>query len=220
MKSLIFDVETTGLPIGKNVPIHKTEFYPFIVQFSWMIYDNKLMKIEKISDYIIKLPDGEIIPDSSIKIHGVTNERVKEEGVDIVKVLRKFTRDMLDSDILVAHNLEFDKSIIEVEYLRNNKIDWLGRHRKKEYCTLKHSIDICKLLRKGKNGSEYFKWPKLMELHQHFYRKIPNNLHNSLVDIFVCFRCFHQLYYGKDILRKHVELRHYYNDLCGFKYKM
>ena len=220
MKSLIFDVETTGLPIGRDIPIHKTEFYPFIVQFSWMIYDNKAMKIEKVSDHIIKLPEGEVIPDSSIKIHGITNERMQLEGVDIVEVLREFTRDILDSDILVAHNLNFDKTIVQVEYLRNNKINWLGRHRKKEYCTLKNSIDLCKIEKKNKDGEIYYKFPKLMELHQHLYRKVPNNLHNSLVDVFVCFRCFHHMYFEKDILRKHVELRHYYNELCGFQYKL
>ena len=181
MKSLVFDTETTGLPIGRNVPIHKTEFYPFIVQFSWMIYDNKSMKIEKVCDYIIKLPEGEVIPDSSIKIHGITNEQMKIEGVDIVGVLREFTRDVLNSDMLVAHNLNFDKTIVQVEYLRNNKINWLGRHRKKEYCTLRNSINLCKIERKSKDGSIYFKFPKLMELHQFLYRKVPNNLHNSLV---------------------------------------
>ena len=217
MKSLVFDVETTGLPIGRDVPLHKTEFYPFIVQFSWMLYDNKTMKIEKVCDYIIKLPDGEIIPDSSIEIHGITNEKVKKEGVDIVKVLNEFSCDMLNSDILVAHNLDFDKKIIRVEYLRNNKIDWLGRHRKKEYCTLKNSINMCKIVKIGRDGNKYFKWPKLMELHDHLYKTIPNNLHNSLVDIFVCFRCFHDMYYKKDIMKNHDELRQYYNELCGFQ---
>ena len=220
MKTLIFDVETTGLPIKNDVPLHKTEFYPYIVQFSWMVYDDKDMKIEKVCNYIIRLPEGEVIPQESINIHGITNAIMKLEGVPIIPVLKEFTRDMLDSDVLVAHNLQFDKKIVEVEYLRNNKIDWLGRHRKKEYCTLKNSIKVCKIERKNKDGEVYYKYPKLMELHKHFYRKVPNNLHDSLVDIFVCFRCFHQLYYDKDILRKHVELRQYYNELCGFQYKM
>jgi len=218
-KSIIFDVETTGLPIGKNVPIHKTEFYPFIVQFSWMVYDRKKTKVVKLCDYIIQLPEGEIIPQSSINIHGITNERMRREGVDIVEVLREFTKDMLDSDILVAHNLIFDKTVIQVEYLRNGKINWLGRHRKNEYCTMKNSIDMCKIERKGKYGS-YYKFPKLMELHQFLYRKVPNNLHNSLVDIFVCFRCFHHMYFNQDVLRNHIDLRHYYNELCGFQYKL
>ena len=41
-----------------------------------------------------------------------------------------------------------------------------------------------------------------MELHKHLFRSVPNNLHNSLVDIFVCLRCFHKLYYDTDLLRK------------------
>ena len=140
MKTLIFDVETTGLPIKNDVPIHKTEFYPYIVQFSWMVYNDKDMNIEKVCNYIIRLPEGEVIPQESINIHGITNAIMKLEGVPIIPVLKEFTRDMLNSDVLVAHNLRFDKKIVEVEYLRNNKIDWLGRHRKKEYYTLKNSI--------------------------------------------------------------------------------
>ena len=116
----------------------------------------------------------------------------------------------------------FDKKVIRAEFIRNGLIDWMGRHRKKEYCTLKNSINVCCIKVKGKRGNYYNKWPKLMELHKHLFRSVPNNLHNSLVDIFVCLRCFHKLYYDKDILRTGKELREYYDELCGFanKYKL
>ena len=38
MKILTFDVETTGLPDGRPT-LKETYRWPFIVQFSWMVYD-------------------------------------------------------------------------------------------------------------------------------------------------------------------------------------
>lgn len=218
-KFCIFDVETTGLPVKnrdkKYYPLNETRFYPFTVQFSWMIYDNKLKKIEKICNYIIKLPDGEIIPNSSIKIHGVTNERMMKEGKDIKEILKEFNSDLLMCDTIVAHNLDFDKRIIQVECIRNKINDNLEKNELREYCTLQNSINVCKIVVSGRYGP-YYKWPKLIELHEHLYGTVPNNLHNSLVDIYVCFRCFHQLYYEKDIMDNNEELVQHYNQLCGF----
>lgn len=61
----------------------------------------------------------------------------------------------------------------------------------------------------------YFKPPKLFELHKHYFNTVPNNLHNSLVDVFVCFRCFYRMVYDKDLFnpREQSELSHYYNQL-------
>ena len=49
MKVLIFDVETTGLP-ERNATLKRLEKYPYIVQFSWMIYDASRNKISNIND--------------------------------------------------------------------------------------------------------------------------------------------------------------------------
>jgi DNA polymerase III epsilon subunit-like protein len=67
---------------------------------------------------------------------------------------------------------------------------------------------------KGKETVQY-KTPKLIELHKYFYNCEPNNLHNSLVDVFVCFRCYYQLKYKKDIITSYDELNNYFNELCG-----
>jgi len=215
MKVLIFDVETTGLP-ERNATLKNLEKYPYIVQFSWIIYDASQNKISNINDHIIELPDDITIPIETSNIHGITNEKMRSEGKNINNILDIFTKDMLDSNILVAHNLTFDKTIVQAEYLRNERINWLGRHRKVEYCTMKRSLNVCNIYRKNAyTGERRKKFPKLMELHNKLFNTVPNNLHNSLIDVFVCFRCFHQMEYKYDIMSKHEELSTYYNGICA-----
>ena len=59
MKVLIFD-ETTGLP--ERDTLKNLEKYPYIVQFSWMIYDVSQNRIDKVNDHIIKIPEDITIP--------------------------------------------------------------------------------------------------------------------------------------------------------------
>ena len=41
-KIIIFDTETTGLPKTKDALVTSTELWPYIVQFSYIIYDMQL----------------------------------------------------------------------------------------------------------------------------------------------------------------------------------
>ena len=41
-----------------------------------------------------------------------------------------------------------------------------------------------------KEPAKYKKWPTLLEFHQHLFDTIPDNLHNSIVDVLVCLRCY------------------------------
>ena len=215
MKVLIFDVETTGLP-ERGASLMNLEKYPYIVQFSWMIYDASQNKIDNVNDHIVKIPEHITIPIEASNVHGITNDKMRTEGRDINLILDIFTKDMLDSQVIVAHNLSFDKTIVQAEYLRNKRINWLGRHRKMEYCTMKRSLNICNIYKKNiYTGEKTKKYPKLMELHHYWFKTVPNNLHNSLIDIFVCFRCYHQMEYNYDIMDKHKELSNYYNEICA-----
>tara|TARA_Y100000741_G_scaffold363849_1_gene353095 strand:- start:725 stop:1375 length:651 start_codon:yes stop_codon:yes gene_type:complete len=215
MKVLIFDVETTGLP-ERGASLMNLEKYPYIVQFSWMIYDASQNRIDNVNDHIVKIPEHITIPIEASNVHGITNDKMRTEGRDINLILDIFTKDMLDSQVIVAHNLSFDKTIVQAEYLRNKRINWLGRHRKMEYCTMKRSLNICNIYKKNiYTGEKTKKYPKLMELHHYWFKTVPNNLHNSLIDIFVCFRCYHQMEYNYDIMDKHKELSNYYNEICA-----
>ena len=59
-----------------------------------------------------------------------------------------------------------------------------------------------------------YKRPKLVELHQYLFKTIPNNLHNSLIDVFVCFRCYYYLVNNKDILNSDFEFKKRFNEIC------
>lgn len=199
MRILVFDTETTGLPSKYNAKVEETDVWPNIVQFSWIIYDTDEMDLLNIKDYIIKLPEGMDVPPESTKIHGITNEMMLK-GRDIEQVLYEFNYDLSKCGMLVAHNLKFDKSMVKVECIRN-KIENIFEN-KVEFCTMVYGNDICKLTRLNYRNQIVSKFPKLIELYEKLFNEVPNNLHNSLNDVLVCFRCYYKLRYNLDILQE------------------
>jgi len=149
------------------------------VSISWVIFNGITNEIEKQRNYIIK-PKHWTIPDDSIAIHGITNEKANQEGVALEKVLGEFLAETYD--VLVAHNLDFD---INVLY---NAIRWdlelqFKPLKKKTLCSMELSKDICKF--PGNFGK--YKSPKLSELYEYVFGKPPvrESLHNSLYDVLV-----------------------------------
>ncbi|WP_373399670.1 3'-5' exonuclease [Algoriphagus halophilus] len=115
---MVFDTETDGLPIDKNGDPNDLDNWPRIVQLCWMILDSDF-KLVEIKDRYIKV-NFEIDPEA-IKIHGITNEKTETEGVLINEVMEEFLNDLETTEILVAHNLDFDVPIIDAELLRLGK---------------------------------------------------------------------------------------------------
>ena len=237
MKVIVFDTETTGLPQKIQVPkkqagegepgvttpysvVPETEFrWPHIVQFSYIIYDTTINEILKVSDNIIKLPSGVVIPQECINIHGITNEMSANRGVELDLVLTKFMRDVQLVDKIVAHNMNFDFNMIKAEVHRTmnhtymhftrqavEKIERykeylyiLANLKEKLYCTMRNTISLCNIQMTSKTGRTFAKFPKLVELHEKLFEVAPKKLHNSLNDVVVCLRCYYQLEYGIDI---------------------
>jgi hypothetical protein len=68
-----------------------------------------------------------------------------------------------------------------------------------EYCTMKNSVKLCNIPKKKQYTKKIeLKWPRLIELHKTLFNSEPNNLHNALIDILVCFRCFYKMVYDVD----------------------
>ena len=179
MKLLIFDTETTGLPRLRIPSMMEPNNWPHIVSISWVILNSDTNVIEKQKSYIVK-PLNWTIPEDSIRIHGITQEKAKAEGQDLAKIIGEFLAE--NYDVLVAHNLEFDLNVLY------NAIQWdlelpFKSLKKQMYCTMELSRDICKL--KG-NFSSY-KSPKLSELYEYTFKKCPEkgSLHNSMYDVMI-----------------------------------
>lgn len=213
MKFLVFDVETTGLPKGRP-SVFVTHKWPYIIQMSWFVYNTTNNKIGTIQNHIIRLPKGLGICEESTKIHGITTEHMLENGVDINPILNQFMNDVKKCRIIIAHNINFDKNMIMVEQVRHNHRNLLYKIRKKEYCTMKNGrlTTGIKIYNKYKKCYVY-KYPKLIELHCKLFNDTPNNLHDSLIDILVCFRCFGKLYWGVDILNINYKLSNLWSRL-------
>ncbi|MDO9518266.1 MAG: 3'-5' exonuclease [Methanosarcinaceae archaeon] len=181
---LIFDTETTGLPLNWKAPITDLNNWPRLVQIAWWHCD-KSGNILSDSDYIVK-PQGFIIPKDAANVHGISTEIAINKGIDLGTVLNEFAGAMERSDFLVAHNINFDEKIVGAEFLRADLENQLTDIPK--ICTMKMSTDYCKL-----PGPYGYKLPSLSELHYKLFNEYFDEAHDAAVDVRVCASCFFEL---------------------------
>ena len=230
MRFLVFDTETTGLPTSKYISPDTLDMWPYIVQFSYVIYDTLLNDIVESKDYIINIPENILISEESSKIHGITNEISNSKGVSINDVINEFFYYLRSVDKLIGHNIEFDINMIKIQLLRFINANIYSNEQIKLYkydlhylanykdicCTLKDSIQFCNIQLTNKYGKPYLKYPKLIELHEKLFDKSPNNLHNSFNDILVTLRCFMKLKYNLDLIDDCIKFKKYSENKCIF----
>jgi len=181
---LFFDVETTGLPKNWNAPVSELENWPRIVQLAWLEYDLNGNELSRYNN-IVK-PNGFTIPDEATKIHGITTEQAKKDGVMINEILKKFSSVIDKAEMLIAHNIDFDQKVVGAEFLRADISNSLFNIKK--FCTMKESTDFCQI-----PGNYGFKWPSQLELHNKLFNASFEDPHNALVDVTVCAKCFFEL---------------------------
>jgi len=160
---ICFDVETTGLPPKKG-----NHTYPYITQLSFILYDMTNSRLIDAYDAYINVPQEIEITEEITQLTGATREKCNT-GVSMADAITAFHEAWMVSSVMVAHNMEFDFKFLQQEYLRNSavlsdrNIPMLFDHPNQwgiypeAYCTMKSSIDICKLpkfVRKAKNVAE------------------------------------------------------------------
>jgi len=192
MKILVFDTETTGLPEGRNPSIKETKKWPHMVQLSYIVFDTETNSIIECIDEIVKLAPAIKISEESISLHGISRDISNTKGKPIVYILNQFNKHLRDADVVVGHNISFDKRIIMVESIRNYMRQYFTREgvRKPEYCTMKNSVELCKIEAVSRDGEKYFKYPSLSELYKKLFDSTVKNVHNSMIDIILCLRCY------------------------------
>ena len=213
MKILVFDTETTGLP-ERNALITDHNKWPHVMQLSYIYFDISQNRILNKVDVLIKIPDNVEISEKSIEIHGISREQSIASGIDIKEALREFNVYLKSADVIVGHNIEFDKKLLMVEFGRNKIFHnfYVNRVKKAEYCTMKNSIDLCKLTYPPKidsmdaNKAIRYKYPKLVELYIYLFNYTPNNLHDAMIDVLICLRCYCVMAHRFDIFSNNTEI--------------
>jgi DNA polymerase III epsilon subunit-like protein len=190
---IVFDTETTGLPTERNPSYRDTAKWPHIVQLSYVLYDMKNEKTLLCEDHVIKLSSSVDLPPESVRIHGITRSHMSRRGIAIEKALEQFGKAVKQADVVVGHNLQFDKNIVLAEAVRNFCAKLVTFNKKIEYCTMQKSLNVCNIQRTNKYGEVYQKYPNLTELHEHLFRSVPKGTHDSMADVLITFRCFRSL---------------------------
>ena len=220
MKVLVFDTETTGLPQrdenGKSPSLYDTTKWPYIIQLSYILYDTEKNQILVNHDHIIRLEKHVHISKESIDVHGITREQSEREGVNITEALELFDISMMAADMIIAHNLSFDKQMVIVECIRHKQAAPFKFKLPEQYfCTMKNTVELCRIETiSKKNGEKFFKYPTLSELHYKMFGIVPENTHDAMVDILVCLRCFVQLISDFDICKKNRTFRSLFRKIC------
>tara|TARA_R110000851_G_scaffold212152_1_gene364817 strand:- start:16740 stop:19349 length:2610 start_codon:yes stop_codon:yes gene_type:complete len=203
---LIFDTETTGLPLNYKAPITDTENWTRLVQLAWIEYDINGEELRR-SNLIIK-PEGFIIPQDSIEIHRITNEIANEKGIALADAVEQFDNALLRNHYLIAHNISFDQKIMGSEYVRLSK-DYRNLYAIEHIDTKDTTVQFCKIPSRGKGFN--FKWPTLTELHETLFGRGFDDAHDALADVLALAKCFFKLqeiqhYDYKDIPQKIIGL--------------
>jgi len=191
MKLFVFDTETTNLP-PKMPLLHETlPLWPSIVQLSFILFDTDTYKYKEY-DYVIKT--SKVIENDHI--HGITNSINKVRGFSFEDIYPIFKLCLDQSDLVIGHNIQFDIAMIRAECMRKQLQFEL---QKPIYCTMMSSTYICNL--------PNHKWPKLEELHRHLFHEEAKNLHNSMIDVIVCLRCYLWMMCNIDVCKKIKKLK-------------
>ncbi|WP_409361314.1 DNA polymerase III subunit epsilon [Bartonella heixiaziensis] len=107
MREIIFDTETTGLDKEKDR----------IIEIGCVEMVDRYLTGRRFHVYLN--PQGVIIPDEVVAIHGLTNERLKNEKSfsDIADAFLEF----INGATMIAHNASFDIGFLNAELGRANK---------------------------------------------------------------------------------------------------
>jgi DNA polymerase-3 subunit alpha len=205
-KIILFDLETTGLPLqphyGKYYHYKKLKYYDGsrIIQFAFQIYEeqkNGEYLLTKEIDTIIK-PDGFWIKNSYI--HHITQEMAEQTGVDFKTAVNQIKDEFKSASLIIAHNVLFDTNVFLSELYRYGLHDIEKVFNNiPQFCTSRQTANIVRI----KYNKTTYKPPKLIELYKWLFKKdvLKEGMHNALQDTKVLSECFFEL-----LKRKHFHL--------------
>ena len=136
MKVLAFDTETTGLIESR---LKRTQFQPHVIQFSgWLVDLEKDLVIDKFETFI-RPPSPDMLDGEGVKKSSkITWDMVQSNGD--FSAYARLIREMIEkAPAVAAHNLVFDRDVIDVEMKRCGiEVKWPER----QICTVESTSHV------------------------------------------------------------------------------
>lgn len=171
MEHVIYDTETTGLVNRATRDLTKQ---PHVIEFAGIRINSKgkvLRKLEFFCNPGVKLDD---------EIRSITN--ITQEQVDGAKPFKEHFDQLATlfkkADNAIAHNMAFDKQLMDFEFKRNN-LTWVWPSQMT--CTVEATEFI-----KGRRM-------KLKELHEYLFEEGFEGAHRAMTDVLALTRCVVEL---------------------------
>src|SRR6056300_1862676 len=191
MQYIAFDFETSGLPEGRrNVEVTPETLKCYdtcrAVSLSAARFSHRGRLLDTFDSIII--PEDFTISERSIEVHGITEEYAKRKGRPFIDVFLDFMKFIGPrTKTIVAHNAQFDTSVLKSEMLRHNiNMDLIKDLNIR--CTLKLYKE------------RFLKPIRLGVLYKDIFGEEFENAHNSLADCIACGRVYpHLLGYERTI---------------------
>lgn len=201
---LFFDTETNGLPLGRRDLTTDVSKWPHILQISWTLksYTETTSATLETQTHYLKLPSGVPWNNESAKFHNISQNDVND-GEEPEKILLEFKAAVKRANVIVAHNLAFDKPVVRAAFYRLSSTETFSWWPLHEFCTMDSTKALCKLPSKYAKPGDPWKWPTLPELYKYLFGKDVSGvvLHTAEGDTSVLLQCFDEL-----ILRRVVPL--------------
>src|SRR5210317_1875919 len=179
MQYIAFDFETSGLPKGRK-PVTPETLSQYdtcrAVSLSAARFSSRGRLVDTFDAMI--LPTDFTISPGSVAIHGITEDMAKSKGRPFIQVFADFMTFIGPrTKTIVAHNAQFDTSVLKSEMLRHNiNMDLIKDLNIR--CTLKLYKE------------RFLKPIRLGVLYKEIFGEEFENAHNSLADCIACGRVY------------------------------
>ncbi len=186
---LFYDTETTGFMNANKKPDHPDQAH--LVQLAAQLVT---LSNETIMEFSLIVNPGVPIPPRATEVHGITDDMAKEFGVSPSTAVDFFLKFYGHAEIVSAHNIAFDKQVMETAIMRRGGV--FVPLRKPLYCTMEKAHNVVKapptarMVAAGRTG---IKKPNLSECMQHFFGEDHTNAHDAMADTVACRRVYFAL---------------------------
>ncbi|MEE1254158.1 MAG: leucine-rich repeat protein [Paludibacteraceae bacterium] len=187
-KYLFFDTECNGLPQDYKLGVSATDNWPRLIQLAWIVTDEEGNEISRKSRIVY--PKGFCIEPVVANLTGISNQRAQQEGIDLNDALSEFMEDIAKVEVIIGHNVNFDRHIVGCELYRLSGA-YNALMNKDYICTMQSSINYCAIPSNSFWGG--YKWPKLEELYRKLFGHMFDNAHDALADVSATKECYFEL---------------------------